>query len=70
MITEKDKRLGKSIRKYRKQANLKQYQLAEKIGLSDKYIQLIESGERKPSLRTVYKIGIALGVKVQDLFPF
>jgi len=69
MVT-KDEKLGKSIRKYRKQAGLRQNQLAEKVGLSDKYIQLIESGERKPSLRTVYKISRALGVKVQELFPF
>lgn len=70
MVSEKDKKLGKSVRKYRKQAGLKQYQLAEKVRLSDKYVQLIEAGERKPSLKTIYKIARALGVKVQDLFPF
>ncbi len=70
MVTLKDKKLGKSVRKYRRLAGLKQYELAEKVGLSDKYIQLIESGERKPSLKTVYKIAVALGVKVKDIFPF
>ena len=70
MITKNDKRLGKSVRKYRKKAGLKQYQLANEVILSNKYIQLIESGERKPSLRTIYKIAKVLKVKVQDLFPF
>ncbi|KKP55727.1 MAG: DNA-binding protein [Microgenomates group bacterium GW2011_GWD1_33_9] len=70
MVTEKDKKLGKSVRKYRKRAGLKQNQLAEMINLSDKYIQLIEAGERKPSLKTIYKIAKALNVKVNEIFPF
>ena len=69
-MATKDEKLGENIRKYRKKAGLRQNQLAEKIDLSDKYIQLIESGERKPSLKTVYKIAKELGVKVQELFPF
>lgn len=43
--------------------------MAEKVGLNDKYIQLIESGEQKPSLRTVYKLARALEIKIQKLFP-
>lgn len=69
-MATKDEKLGENIRKYRKKAGLKQNQLSEKIGLSDKYIQLIESGERKPSLKTVYKIAKVLGVKVSEIFPF
>ena len=70
MITEKDKRLGQRIQKYRKQSGLTQDQLAEKVRLSAKFIQFIETGNRIPSLKTVYRIAKALGVKVQDLFPF
>lgn len=68
MVTEKDKRLGKRIQKLRKEASLTQEQLAEKVKLSAKYIQFIESGNRVPSLKTVYRVANALGVKPQGLF--
>jgi DNA-binding XRE family transcriptional regulator len=70
MITKKDKRVGKGVKKFRKQTKMTQEQLAERVRLSTKYIQFIESGQRVPSLKTVYRIAKALGVKVQDLFPF
>ena len=70
MITENDKRLGKRIQKLRKKLELKQYQLAEKVGVSTKYIQYIEVARRKPGLKTLYKLARALNVKVKDIFPF
>lgn len=70
MITEQDRRLGKRIQKFRKQAHLTQDQLAEKIKLSTKYVQFIETAHRKPSLRTIYKVAKALNVEVKELFPF
>lgn len=70
MITKNDIRLAKRIKKYRKSENLTQEELAEKIKMSTKYIQFIETGKRKPSLKTVYKIAKTLKVKVQDLFQF
>jgi DNA-binding XRE family transcriptional regulator len=70
MATERDKKLGKRIQKARKKAGLTQEKLAEKVKLSTKFIQFIESGNRAPSLKTVYRIARALDVKVQDLFPF
>lgn len=70
MITKNDIRLAKRIKKYRKSANLTQKELAEKIKMSTKYIQFIETGKRKPSLKTVYKIAKTFKVKVQDLFQF
>lgn len=70
MITKQDKRVGKRIKRYRKKAKMTQEQLAEKVRLSTKYIQFIETGKRVPSLKTIYRIARALGVKVQDLFPF
>lgn len=70
MITKNDVRLGNKVKKCRKQVNLTQQELAERVKLSTKYIQFIENGKRKPSLKTIYKIARALGVKVQDLFPF
>ncbi len=70
MITERDKRLGKRIQKLRKHLGLKQFELAEKTGLSTKFIQYIEVGRRKPALKTLYKIARILKIKVKDIFPF
>lgn len=70
MATEQDTKLGKRIQKLRKAGGMTQEQLAEKLHLSTKYIQFIETGHRKPSLKTIYKIARALGVNVHELFPF
>lgn len=70
MGTERERKLGKRIKRLRKQAKLTQEEMAEKLRLSPKYIQFIEAGTRMPSLKTIYKVARALGVKVQKLFPF
>lgn len=70
MITKNDIKLGKKIKKYRKENGLTQQELAEKIDMSTKYIQFIETGKRKPSLKTIYKIVKALKIKIWELFKF
>lgn len=68
MITRDDVRLSKKIRDYRKRAGLTQEMLAEKLGLSSKYIQFIENGKRRPSLKVIYKIAQILKIRVCNLF--
>jgi len=70
MITKKDKLLGKSIKKLRRSQKLTQEELANKVRVTPKYIQFIESGNRKPSLRLLQKLSRALEVKVKDIFPY
>ena len=70
MMSENDVRLGKQIQKFRKQAGLKQHQVAEEVGVTPKYIQYVEAASRQPSLKTLYKIAGALHVKVKELFTF
>lgn len=70
MVTKNDIRLGKRLKHLRKKTGYTQEQLAEKIKVSTKYIQFLESAKRKPSLKTVNKIARALSVKVKDLFTF
>lgn len=70
MITQKDLRLGKNIKRIRRKQKLTQEQLAEKVNVTPKYIQYIESAKRTPSLKSLYKIANALGEKVRDLMPF
>jgi transcriptional regulator with XRE-family HTH domain len=70
MVNKKDKALAKNIKRLWKSAKLNLYQLAEMVGVSDKYIQYIESAKRTPSMKTLYKIANALGAKVKDFFSF
>ncbi len=61
------KLLGKNIKEVRKSLKMTQEQLAEKIEVSTVFISQIESGSRKPSLETIYKLSIALNVKIDTL---
>ena len=54
--------IGKNLRKYRLERNLKQEQLAELVDLSPNYYAAIERGEKIPSLETFICILNALEV--------
>ncbi len=70
MVTKKDVRLGKNIAKMRKNAGLTQEQLAERTNLSLTFIGYLETGKKKPALRSLNKIASVLKVKVKDLIPY
>lgn len=69
-ITKRDYRLGRTIRKIRKEKGLTQEQVAEKVGASTTWIGYLETGYRRPNLKMIYRIASALGVRVKDIFPF
>lgn len=69
-ITEKDFRLARKIQKIRKEKEWTQEKLAERIGVSTTFIGYVETGQRIPNLKMIYKIANALGVKVKEFFPF
>ena len=61
------KTIGKNIRKYRKEKDIRQDKLAEMADLSTNYIGMIERGEKIPSLETFLKICEALDVSADML---
>lgn len=61
-------RVGEQIRIYRKNRNLTQELLGERVDLPQSYIGAIERGERNISLDTLERIMDALGVKPEELF--
>lgn len=69
-FTQKDLAFGRRIRRVRKQKELTQEELADKTGLSQTTIGLLEVGKRRVSLKTLQKIASALGVKVKYLINF
>lgn len=60
-------KLGSNVRRYRKENNLTQEQLATKVRVSSTYIGFIEQGQRNPSLKTLDKIARILGVEMPEL---
>jgi len=59
---------GQNVKKYRKQSGLTQEQLAEKLGISQKHLSIIETGTQFASASLIGKISEVLGVSVADLF--
>lgn len=60
--------LGQNIKRLREKKGWTQEELAEKAELHISYIGQIERGLRYPSLKVLFKISDALGIKITDLF--
>ncbi len=69
MMTQQDRRLGRQIKKHRKHLGWTQEYLAEQVRVSTKYIQFLEAGKERPSLRLLYRLARKFSIKVGDLFP-
>lgn len=68
-ITEKTrKRLGKKIQKLRKDVDITQEELADKLGISRTHMGHIEQGRKSPSLELMERISRVLKVKLSELF--
>ena len=68
MVTKKDLRLAKAIRKHRKLLGFTQQELADKVGVSQRYIQYLESAKGIPSLKTLHKLVKTLKIPSGELF--
>ena len=61
-------KLGQKLRKLRKEQNITQEELAEKVGLDPRTVLEIEAGKREnPTVKTLSRISEALGVKLSNL---
>jgi len=56
---------GKIIEIARKEANMTQSELAERVGSNKSYISRIETGKTEPKVSTFYRIASALGRSVE-----
>lgn len=61
------KTVGKKVRKYRKQLDLTQEDVAYKVDISRAYMGYIEQGRNLPSMELLEKIARALKVNLRDL---
>ncbi|MBI5888430.1 MAG: helix-turn-helix transcriptional regulator [Deltaproteobacteria bacterium] len=62
--------IGQRIKELRRASGMSQEVLAEKMGISSKYLSSIERGKENPTLDTFISLAAALGVELRDLFNF
>ena len=60
-------RIGRIIKKYRKENDITQFELAERINLSEFYISAIETGSRRPGRDTLIKLSKEMNVPIEAL---
>lgn len=60
--------VGKNIKLFRINANLKQKELAKKVGIKDSYLSSIENEKKEPSLSLLKKISEVLDVPISMFF--
>lgn len=53
----------------RKNLNLTQVELAEKLNISEVYVRKLEKGTRNPSISLMIKIEKFYGISMKELFP-
>lgn len=66
----RDKQLADKIRWYRRDRDLTQEELAEKLGVNLTYVSSVERYKRGVSLPVLYKLSRVFKIKVKDLFDF
>ncbi len=59
---------SKRIIELRRNAHMTQENLAERADIDRVALANIETGRRRPTVTTIYKITEALGIKVEELF--
>lgn len=68
MKKSRNKILALNIKAERNRKELTQFDLAEKINVSESTISLIERGIQTPSVFLVYDIAKVLNIDINDLF--
>jgi len=60
--------VGRNVRRLRGAAGLSQAKLAERMGVDRAYVSGLESGERNPTIVTLWHVAQALGVRIAVFF--
>lgn len=67
---ETKKLIGLRVRELRRAKDMSQEAMAEKVGISSKYVSSIERGKENPTLDTFIGLAKALNVDILELFNF
>lgn len=63
------KTIGHNIRELRKQAHMRQIDLAVMVGIDCSYLSAIENGKRNPSILLLQNIATVLNVSAKNYCP-
>lgn len=58
---------GTKLEYIRNQRKISVYKISKTTGLSNSYIRDLEKGKRNPSLDTLYRLSVPLGISVSEL---
>lgn len=56
------------VKEFRDMKNISQNELAMRVGVSQRHIAFIESGDREPSLSLALKLEKELGYSISEIF--
>mgnify|MGYP002861832128 CR=1 FL=1 len=59
--------MGKKLRELRTSKHLSVYRISQDTGLSPNHIRALERGERNPSLETLSRLCVPLGISLLEL---
>lgn len=68
-MSELTVQFGQLVRKYRKERNMSQEQLALLCNMDRSYLGRIERGEVNPTLEKIYELAKVLNILPQSLLP-
>ena len=66
-LTQLKKRLGERLRTRRRERRVSQESLAFQANISPTYLSQIETGQRNPSLETLYRLSTSLDLDLAEL---
>jgi transcriptional regulator with XRE-family HTH domain len=61
-------RFGERLRQLREEKGMSQITLAEKAGVEQPYVSLVETGKQEPCLRNIELLAAGLGVSLRTVF--
>ena len=61
-------KFGTILKEKRKEKELTREELADRAGIHRTYVAGIEGGHRNPSLKNIYRLAKALGIKINEFF--
>lgn len=59
-----------NIKKYRRQVDMTQEELAKRVGVTRETISYLENGKYNPSLRLAYQVAALFNVGIEEMFEF
>jgi transcriptional regulator with XRE-family HTH domain len=68
MSTDISRRFGARLRDLRLERNMRQIDLAERVGIQESYVSNLESGKKEPCLEVIKMLADGLGVSLRQLF--